>query len=288
METIPEDEQKNYGIFLDCVSTALIEKIAQPEPKPKKRTRSKRTSSTASAPASEPAPPSSLSSHPSPSSSSSPRGKIEPETAAAADPDTGSADELADFADYVAAAVFTALPTDLRTLDHHADADLRARYAVPVTRADVGQLAPALDPAVADTLRAYGVVSPTIDESAEDAFLARVLTSYIETATRHPPAPRATKSDAAGCELCGRWWVPLSYHHLVPRLVHGKAARRGWHRREDLQRVAWLCGACHRFVHRFAGHEELARRYYTVQLLLREEAVGRWVEWVGRLRWKGR
>ncbi|KAI1463581.1 uncharacterized protein F4812DRAFT_446593 [Daldinia caldariorum] len=41
-------------------------------------------------------------------------------------------------------------------------------------------------------------------------------------------------SAAEGCEVCGRDWVPLSYHDLVPRFAHGKAAKRGWHRAENL------------------------------------------------------
>jgi hypothetical protein len=41
-------------------------------------------------------------------------------------------------------------------------------------------------------------------------------------------------------------------------------------------------------VHNFKTHEELARDYYTVDLLLEEEEVQRWAAWVGKLRWKGR
>jgi hypothetical protein len=39
-------------------------------------------------------------------------------------------------------------------------------------------------------------------------------------------------------------------------------------------------------VHRCAGNEELARDWYTVELLRGREDVQRWVEWVGRVRWK--
>lgn len=76
-------------------------------------------------------------------------------------------------------------------------------------------------------------------------------------------------------------------HHLIPRFVHAKVVKRGWHRPDQLQNVAWLCGACHRFVHQFANHEDLARHYYTVDLLLEQPEMVAWAEWVGRLRWKG-
>jgi hypothetical protein len=71
-------------------------------------------------------------------------------------------------------------------------------------------------------------------------------------------------------------------------MVHDKVVRRGWHREDELQNVAWLCGACHRFVHRFRGHEELAREYFTVERLLQAEEVRAFAAWVGRVRWKAR
>lgn len=71
-------------------------------------------------------------------------------------------------------------------------------------------------------------------------------------------------------------------------MVHAKAVKRGWHREEDLNNVAWLCRACHSFVHRFKGHEELAREYFTVESLLGAEEVSRFAGWVGRVRWKAR
>lgn len=71
-------------------------------------------------------------------------------------------------------------------------------------------------------------------------------------------------------------------------MVHEKAVRRGWHRKEELGHVAWLCRACHSFVHATWGHEVLARELYTVELLLGREEVGRWKVWVGRVRWKSK
>jgi hypothetical protein len=52
--------------------------------------------------------------------------------------------------------------------------------------------------------------------------------------------------------------------------------------------VAWLCRACHSFVHRIARNEELARSWYSVELLESREDVQAWVSWVGRVRWKAR
>ena len=110
----------------------------------------------------------------------------------------------------------------------------------------------------------------------------------VTTITNPPPPPSSTRGQITACELCARDWINLSYHHLIPRFVHDKAVKRGWHRKEDLQNVAWLCGACHRFVHSFAKHEVLAREYYTVELLMGAEEVRRFAGWVGGVRWKKR
>ncbi len=194
-----------------------------------------------------------------------------------------------EFIEYIASETFQYLPDELKTLDYYVyakDADLQACYALPLTGEDVAYLLPTLDPSITESLTAYGIIHDPVQGINE--FLAPVLTSLIAAISTPPPAPSSTKAQAEGCEICERDWIPLSYHHLIPRFVHAKAVKRGWHREEDLQNVAWLCGACHRFVHRFANHEELARRYYTVELLMQEEEVVKWADWVGRLRWKGR
>lgn len=41
-------------------------------------------------------------------------------------------------------------------------------------------------------------------------------------------------------------------------------------------------------MHRIARNEELAKRWYTVELLEEREDVIKWVQWVGRIRWKAR
>jgi len=55
-----------------------------------------------------------------------------------------------------------------------------------------------------------------------------------------------------------------------------------------LRTLSTVTGACHRFVHHFAKHEDLARYYYTVDLLLQQPKIQEFAKWVGRLRWKSR
>ena len=52
--------------------------------------------------------------------------------------------------------------------------------------------------------------------------------------------------------------------------------------------MAWLCGACHRFVHKCATNEELAKEWFTVERLMQREDMRTWAGWVGRIRWKAR
>ncbi|KAF7561829.1 hypothetical protein G7046_g2320 [Stylonectria norvegica] len=252
----------NYALFRDCLSTSVLQSASPPPEQPKRRRRGKLRCGHG------------------------PGGSI-----SAPDP-RREVEELADFIDYLATEIFDSLPEELQALDYlswRESSWLQKQYSFPLTEDSL--LTINLSPSILETLTTYSLIStdPLIQSSlpsSPEIFLLPILTSYITPLTTPPPATRlATRTDA--CELCDRSWIPLSYHHLIPRFVHDKAVKRGWHRKEDLQNVAWLCGACHRFVHNFKNHEELARQYYTVELLLEEEEVRKFAAWVGKLRWKG-
>ena len=140
---------------------------------------------------------------------------------------------------------------------------------------------------VFDSLASYGLVHEDEDVTR---FLDPVLAAYINAVTAAPPeyTPELTASRPDGCEICQREHLPLTYHHLIPRQVHTKVVKRGWHRDWELNKVAWLCRACHSFVHKIASNEELAREWYSVERLVEREDVQKWADWVGRVRWKAR
>lgn len=292
----------NYAVYRDALAAVLINKLAEPEAKPKRKQR-RRKAKKAGAKAEAEA-----------KADVNGEADVEEDWEAVEAPEkkdsqtlqtesgnngADPADDLAEFVDYLASETFDLLPAELRTLAHHvwiADAALRDKYGVaedgstsggtpipgPLNPARITELLPTLDPSpVADSMAAYGVGG-----AAE--IVAPALSSYLVAVAAAPPPPRSTRDQAAGCELCGRDWVPLGYHHLIPRFVHAKVVKRGWHRADELQNVAWLCGACHRQVHRFANHEDLARYYYTVERLLAEPEMQRFAAWASRLRWKGR
>lgn len=279
--SIPNAESNNYDVFRDSLSAVLVQRLTQTPTKPARRSKHQQNKSP------EPGPL----------------------------PD--DAEDLSDFIDYIGSEIFTSLPARLRTLDWHTwstSLSLQSAYSLPLTAQDVSPLVTTLDPSISDSrtappfsatlpltqpVLAYGITTSTETAplpSTSSALvltlpdlLAPILTAYLTTLTTPPPPPSSTKvqAQASGCEICGRDWINLSYHHLIPRFVHAKAVKRGWHRPDELQNVAWLCGACHARVHAFAGHEELARRYYTVELLMAQPEMVAWAEWVGKLRWKG-
>ncbi|WYZ34292.1 hypothetical protein EsH8_I_000568 [Colletotrichum jinshuiense] len=263
-----DEETPQFETFRDCLSAAIVERVSKPAAKPKRR--SKKTNAAAAA-------------------SHKPKSQNDAAVAAAAgDPPVDAAD-MAEFSSYLASEAFDSFPEALRTLSHAAytaDPALHASLALPLTGSDVAEMLPTLSPDVADSLVAYGIVDP--DRQGAHEFLAPVLSEYVSALTAAPPPPRSTRDQAEGCELCGRDWIGLTYHHLIPRMVHEKAVKRGWHREDELNNVAWLCRLCHSFVHRFAGHEELARHYYTVELLLEQDEVVRFAQYASRVRWKGR
>ena len=281
-----ETKETNYEQFRDSLSSVIIERLTRSSHRPKNKRRSRKK---------QPPNAENLSK---PDANKSPASPSEPQDD---DINTQStaADDLTDFIDYIASEIFRYLPVSLQSLDHRTwreSALLQTQYPLPLTSSDIPPLLTTLDPSIEESLLTYGITAPDTIPSPHNPptqgpdlyqLLAPVLTAYITSCTTPPPAPSSTRAHTTACEICKRDWINLTYHHLIPRMVHAKAVKRGWHRADELQNVAWICGACHRFVHHFADHETLARRYYTVELLLGDPEVVAFAEWAGRLRWKG-
>lgn len=84
------------------------------------------------------------------------------------------------------------------------------------------------------------------------------------------------------CEMCKRE-VPTTSHHLIPKQVHSKKwCRRMFTKEERKQRRAELCGDCHPVIHQFFTHAELAKLYNTVEKLLANEKIAKFVAWVSK------
>ena len=193
------------------------------------------------------------------------------------------------FIQYLASEIFFSLSEDLQTLSYakvQDDTSLRARYdssELMSTSPLVESLLQRLPSSVTDSLEAYALLGP---DAAFAPLMISTLGEYVSAVTAAPPVWASTRT--AECEICARDWVPLSYHHLIPKQVHDKALRRRWHEEWRLNSVAWLCRACHSFVHRCESNEALARDYWTIEKLLAREDVQQWAKWVSRVRWKAK
>ncbi|KAI9901199.1 hypothetical protein N3K66_003016 [Trichothecium roseum] len=292
--TIPPDHEdeaalrdQNYRFFRDCISTTLVRSTpgTLAEGRRKKQ-------------------------HPSSSSRSSRRRQQQqqqdedeakrkqghyPSAASQQARHARDVEELADFAEYLSAEIFASLPPVLQLLTYRtwreAPESLQSQFSLPIT-ADAISSAIDLPDAVGESLATYGLVAPDLDNLSSpssssslppspEAFLIPALTDYITPLTKPPPC--SPRSKVTECELCEREWAPLTYHHLIPRFVHDKAVKRGWHRKEDLQNVAWLCRTCHTYIHHVKTHEELARYFYTVDRLLEDEAIFKYAAWISKL-----
>ena len=186
----------------------------------------------------------------------------------------------------MASELFSSFPPELQAISFAAiksNETCLQNYSNPLPAITIKTLLANVSPCVIDSLEAYHLIEP----GSEKNFLVPVLQNYVKAATSPPPIYDHSNR-ATACEICGRDWVPLSYHHLIPKDVHAKAVKRGWHEEWELQSVAWLCRACHNFVHQIESNEELARNWWTVERLMSREDMQGWAAWVGRVRWKAR
>lgn len=143
----------------------------------------------------------------------------------------------------------------------------------------IGCISDSMPPSVTDSFQTYDLPEMT-------PLLNVLLPSYLTVVAAPPPTWVSTRTQA--CELCERDWVPLTYHHLIPRSTHEKALKRGWHEEWELNKVAWLCSACHGCVHRVTTNEDLAQNWDTVEKLRSREDIQSFTKWVAGVRWKKR
>ncbi|KAF1929069.1 uncharacterized protein M421DRAFT_61491 [Didymella exigua CBS 183.55] len=281
-EVIFAEEQSNYETFRDCMSEPIMKALALPEQKErnkKKRIAKKRAKYKPVgifAPA---------------------RLQVEaPETDSA--PSATDAEDLGEFIAYLSSLIFPCLPLELRTLLYPQFRDsttLQEAYTTPLSASTYEHLLSTVPPDAVDSLESYALLPANSDTHDANLLLTPVFTAYCAAVTLPPPIWATTRTTE--CELCERDWVPLTYHHLIPKSTHDRVRKRGWHDEDVLNSVAWLCRACHSFVHRLASNEELGRYYYTMDLIReggvdgdeeRAKEVEGWVRWVGGVRWKSR
>lgn len=68
------------------------------------------------------------------------------------------------------------------------------------------------------------------------------------------------------CEMCERF-MPLTKHHLIPRMMHNRMRKHGYDR-ALLNQTADICRPCHNAVHRCYTEKELAMEFNTIEKLM--------------------
>lgn len=79
------------------------------------------------------------------------------------------------------------------------------------------------------------------------------------------------------CLICERH-CSLTRHHVYPRETHKKMIKQGIDNKA-LQETIAICRMCHSTIHRFFSNDELARSYYTMELLLSNEKYYKYAKW---------
>ncbi|KAI9694226.1 MAG: hypothetical protein M1820_009125 [Bogoriella megaspora] len=256
------EEDAKFEIFRDGLSTEIVKRPAPPKKQKRQRNAKGR------------------------------KNAIKPVYQAEEGKGTEAAADLADFCDtrsqYLAAEIFISLPLELRTLTYQSsqtNASLSDHYSSSTTLESIIATVP---PSVTDSLSAYALISPPKEDTT--TFLLPILQTYISTILTPPPSP-SIRTRPSACELCDRSHIPLTVHHLIPRSYAAKAVKKGWCEKGDPERLlAYICRACHNFIHDLADNEELAREPWAKSVEGWWEAwpeeVGKWVGWVGKVRWK--
>jgi len=138
---------------------------------------------------------------------------------------------LDEFSTYLAAEAWTTLPPLIKTASHDRHEELSK--SIPDLKESLNL--DSISPGFTDTLLSYRLVS---DEEDATRFLRNVIVDFVEQATAPPPVWSSTRTKE--CEICERE-VPLTYHHLIPRSMHEKVLKKGWHSESMINSVAWLC-----------------------------------------------
>eukprot|EP00752_Nemacystus_decipiens_P004736 g4315.t1 len=84
------------------------------------------------------------------------------------------------------------------------------------------------------------------------------------------------------CSLCERV-MPLTRHHVMPKSTHKRYRKKGY-ADAVLNRTITICRPCHSAVHRAHDAQTLAERFTTLEELLADETVGRFVAWARKQR----
>ena len=89
------------------------------------------------------------------------------------------------------------------------------------------------------------------------------------------------KSKYGVCCLCERE-TDLTFHHLIPRMVHSRKHFKKHFTKEELNTGIDICQQCHSIIHDSYTEMELAKKYYTLDALITDPFLANQFAWVSK------
>lgn len=83
------------------------------------------------------------------------------------------------------------------------------------------------------------------------------------------------------CALCRRQCA-LTYHHLIPRKLHGRTHFQKHYTKEQRQAGIYICRPCHSGVHKLYDEVHLGKNLNTLAALQSDPAIARHAAWVAK------
>ena len=83
------------------------------------------------------------------------------------------------------------------------------------------------------------------------------------------------------CACCGRA-TTLTFHHLIPRKLHRRAAFKKHYSREELNQGIAVCRVCHNGIHDLYTEMQLAKEFSNLNALLADAALKIHFAWVAK------
>ncbi|KAL2609846.1 hypothetical protein R1flu_028419 [Riccia fluitans] len=85
------------------------------------------------------------------------------------------------------------------------------------------------------------------------------------------------------CAMCLRY-MPLTFHHLCPRMLHKSMLKKGLYTKQNINEGIDICRPCHSAIHHVFDHETMALKVNTLEKLMEDERVQRWVRYAEKQR----
>lgn len=173
----------------------------------------------------------------------------------------------------VALHIFMSFPPDLRSVTYRAmqkNPNFAGTYCSRLPISTMAQICSNIPDYAKELLQRF--LSIDKDAQIRELFFP-VINDYIKAATQND----------GSCDLCQRNRFKLTKHHLVPKAMHERALKEGWYDEQSLSQIAWLCRACHEVVHNKITPIMLAKKYASIDLLLKRSDIRQWTKTVGRV-----